>query len=91
MTSSAQGLIDFIHSSPTPFHLVETAGNILKDAGFTQLDERQSWTDSIKAGGKYYYNRNRSTIVAFSVGGGYVPGGAFKVKIRRRCRREEAC
>ena len=56
MASSAQGLIDFIHASPTPFHLVETAANILGEAGFSKLDERQSWTESIKAGGKYYYS-----------------------------------
>lgn len=30
-------------------------------------------------GGKYFYHRNRSTIVAFTVGEKYQPGGEFKV------------
>jgi len=77
--ATAQGLIDFIHASPTPFHLVETAGAMLSESGFTKLDERQSWRNSITAGGKYFYSRNRSTIVAFTVGGNYAPGGEFKV------------
>ena len=78
--ATAQGLIDFIHASPTPFHLVETAGAMLTESRFTKLDERQSWRNSITAGGKYFYSRNRSTIVAFTVGGNYAPGGEFKVK-----------
>ena len=79
--ATATGLIDFIHSSPTPFHLVDTAGTKLTEAGFTKLDERDPWSlnKSIVAGGKYFYSRNRSTIVAFTVGSAYTPGGAFKV------------
>ena len=77
--ATAQGLIDFIHASPTPFHLVETAGAMLTESRFTKLDERQSWRNSITAGGKYFYSRNRSTIVAFTVGAQYKAGGEFKV------------
>ena len=79
--ATATGLIDFIHSSPTPFHLVATAGTKLTEAGFTQLDERDPWSinKSIVAGGKYFYSRNKSTIVAFTVGSAYSPGGEFKV------------
>ena len=79
--ASATGLIDFVHSSPTPYHLVDTAGNMLNNAGFTKLNERESWSGAITAGGKYYYSRNRSTIVAFTVGASYTPGGEFKVSI----------
>ena len=34
----------------------------------------------LKPGGKYYYTRNKSTLVAFSIGGNYKAGhGGFKV------------
>jgi len=77
--ASATGLIDFIHSSPTPFHMVETTGNLLASAGFTKLCEKDSWTSAVVPGGKYFYSRNMSTVVAFTVGGAYQPGGGFKV------------
>ena len=77
--ASATGLIDFIHASPTPFHMVETAGAMLSSAGFTQLREKESWSSSVAPGGRFFYSRNRSTIVAFTVGARYQPGGAFKV------------
>jgi len=77
--ATATGLIDFIDASPTPFHMVEKAATMLTGAGFTKLDERQSWSGNIVAGGKYFYSRNKSTIVAFTVGSQYTPGGEFKV------------
>ena len=83
--ATATGLIDFIHSSPTPFHLVATAGTKLTEAGFTKLDEREPWSlnKSIVTGGKYFYSRNRPTIVAFTVGSAYTPGGEFKVMMMK--------
>lgn len=81
----AQKCIDFIDSSPTPFHLVATASAKLKGLGYTELFETDVWagpdkTATIVAGGKYFYSRNCSTLVAFVVGG-KVAGvsAAFKV------------
>ena len=34
----------------------------------------------VEVGGKYFYHRNMSTLVAFTVGGAYRPGNEFKVK-----------
>ena len=81
MDACATDLISFIDSTPTPFHLVETSEALLTQSGFTKLDERELWgiNKLVKPGGKYFYHRNRSTIVAFSVGEKYSPGGEFKV------------
>jgi len=81
--TAAEQFLSFVQSTPTPFHLVQESEDKLLKAGFTRLDERQSWNGDfgslVVRGGKYFYHRNRSTIVAFSVGGKYQPGGEFKV------------
>ena len=81
MDACATDLISFIDSTPTPFHLVESSEALLLQSGFSQLDERELWGANklVVPGGKYFYHRNRSTIVAFTVGEQYVPGGEFKV------------
>ena len=81
MDACATDLISFIDSTPTPFHLVETSEALLLQSGFSKLDEREMWAANkmVVPGGKYFYHRNRSTIVAFTVGARYVPGGEFKV------------
>jgi aspartyl aminopeptidase len=74
--------IQFLDSSPEPFHVVHTVIQKLSLAGFTRLDEGDLWNvdDKIKRGGKYYFTRNGSSIVAFTVGMNFVAGkSGFKV------------
>ncbi|GGO48745.1 putative M18 family aminopeptidase 2 [Streptomyces daqingensis] len=40
----ADGLIRFLTDSPTPYHAVRSAAELLEKAGFRQLDETGSWT-----------------------------------------------
>ncbi|KAH9303341.1 hypothetical protein KI387_014924, partial [Taxus chinensis] len=49
----------------------------LKQAGYEQVFEREDW--SLKAGGKYFFTRNYSTIVAFAVGQKYTAGNGFHI------------
>lgn len=39
-----------------------------------QLSERKAWTEDLKLGGKYFVTRNGSSLIAFTVGGGYSSG-----------------
>lgn len=70
-TSSCQGtsyleeLFDFIDHSPTCFHAVANIGEELEKAGYQPLSEKCIW--QIKAGGRYYVNRNDSAVIAFSI------------------------
>jgi aminopeptidase I len=41
---------------------------------FAQLSERQTWNQELERGGKYYTTRNGSSMIAFTVGGGYKSG-----------------
>lgn len=77
----AQDFKAFIDQTPTPFHCCEESIKLLKAQGFKELKEREPWCKHglVHSGGKYYYTRNMSTLVAFCVGGNYEAGGGFHV------------
>jgi len=77
----AQSFVQFVDASPTPFHVCKTAASKLEEAGFKRLSETDSWKSNgaLKQGGRYFYTRNSSTLVAFCVGGNFVAGNGFKV------------
>ena len=61
MINEAEGLLEFIDASPSPFHVV---GNIKKELnGYKELREGEDW--ELKAGKGYYVIRNSSSIIAF--------------------------
>ncbi len=53
----------------------EEASKRLAAVGFEKLSEKQTWV--LRPGGRYYFTRNLSTIVAFAVGSKYEPGNGF--------------
>ncbi|MBP3754747.1 MAG: M18 family aminopeptidase [Lachnospiraceae bacterium] len=57
-------LFDFIKSSPNAYFAVDTMAKELKTAGFTRLDEKDSW--KIKPG-KYFVTRDDSSLIAFVI------------------------
>ena len=62
----SQQLFDFIQSSPSMFHTIQTIRTDLENEGFMYLAEGRSWT--LEKGGKYYTTRNHSSIIAFTIG-----------------------
>eukprot|EP01111_Echinosteliopsis_oligospora_P001715 TRINITY_DN1250_c0_g1_i1.p1 TRINITY_DN1250_c0_g1~~TRINITY_DN1250_c0_g1_i1.p1 ORF type:complete len:465 (+),score=99.86 TRINITY_DN1250_c0_g1_i1:12-1406(+) len=74
---AAQKFVSFVTESVSPYHAVENAKKILEAAGYKLLSERQQW--QLNLGGKYYFTRNQSTIVAFAVGQKYKPGNGFNI------------
>ena len=71
-----QGLLDFIDSSPTPFHATQTMAIQLLAAGFIELLEGEEW--SLVAGKKYFLTRNLSSLIAFT----YAPEACANEGIR---------
>ncbi|KAG4436002.1 hypothetical protein IFR05_008509 [Cadophora sp. M221] len=72
--AKANDFLDFVNSSPTPYHAVHSAIKRLAAAGFTEIRERDSWSSTLRPGGKFYLTRNGSSIVAFSIGHKWKPG-----------------
>ncbi|KAK1236730.1 hypothetical protein PQX77_000086 [Marasmius sp. AFHP31] len=64
---AATRLLSFVNASPTPFHATFNASQRLEKAGFRKLRESDTWDKEMKAGGKYYFTRNQSCVVAFTL------------------------
>jgi len=60
-----QHLLDFLQASPTPFHATEQIADTLQQAGYTELDESESWLIEEQQG--YFIRRNDSSIIAIWV------------------------
>ncbi|KAF7728169.1 hypothetical protein EC973_006563 [Apophysomyces ossiformis] len=76
----ALDFIEFVNKSPSPFHATHEAAELLRKAGFQEIKERDNWNGgAIKRNGKYFFTRNGSSIVAFTVGGKYSPGNGFSI------------
>ena len=75
----AHAACKFIDETPTPFHMCAEATRALKSAGFVELREADAWRPLLKPGGSYFYVRNGTTLVAFTIGGAYEAGNGFSI------------
>jgi len=77
----AKDFKNYVDLTPTPFHLCTESIKLLAAQGFKELKESEPWCKGglIKPGGRYYYTRNLSTLVAFVVGEKFEAGGGFHV------------
>jgi aspartyl aminopeptidase len=73
----ANDLLDFIHTSPSPFHVVATIKGMLCLNDFEELQLGGQW--KLRQGGKYFLTRNDSAVVAFVVGLGPVEEEGFRL------------
>ncbi|KAL5976362.1 hypothetical protein ACLOJK_020693 [Asimina triloba] len=77
--SIVNDLLDYLNESWTHFHAtgIAEAKRQLIAAGFHLLNENDEW--DLKPGGRYFFTRNMSSLVAFSVGGRYTSDSGFHV------------
>ena len=68
----AQPFCDFLTRNPTVFHAVHAVAAELSAAGYSKLSERDEWR--LKQNGKYFLERNGSSLIAFHVGSTYEAG-----------------
>lgn len=77
--AAALRFLQYVEASPSPFHATASSVAMLERAGFTQLHESQSWDEKLYVGGRYYVQRNQSSVVAFVIGKQYEPGNGIHV------------
>ncbi|KZW04133.1 aspartyl aminopeptidase [Exidia glandulosa HHB12029] len=75
--SATNKLVNFLTASPTPFHAVHNAAKILEAAGFKKLSEAVEW--DLKPGGRYYFTRQQSALLAFTTPTNFKPGTGVSV------------
>jgi len=90
------GLIDFIQSSPSPYHAVCNMVVRLRESGFLELKEKDLW--ELAEEGKYFVIRGDSSIIAFKLGkdraidpgfrivGAHTDSPGFKVRPNPDCK-----
>lgn len=69
--------VNFLNKSPSAFHCVESSKQLLREAGFNELQMSDPW--KVAPLGKYFVTKNESALIAFSVGGKYVNGNGFAI------------
>ena len=65
MDVRTKALMDFLDGAHSVFHAIAGIENLLKDQGYTCLQEQESW--ELVPGGKYYVTRSGSAVIAFRV------------------------
>lgn len=73
----SEGLLQYLNDSPTAYHAVENGEKILRANGFQELREGKAW--SLEKGGRYFVVKNRSCIIAFTVGSGSPAEKGFRI------------
>lgn len=73
----SEDLLQYLNDSPTAYHAVENAAEILKQHNFQELNETMEW--SLQKGGKYFVIKNQSGIIAFTVGDGDLTNEGFRI------------
>ena len=64
-------IIQNLNYSVTPYHVVDLAKRKLLENGFTEIKESDLWF--IHPGDKFFFTRNLSSLVSFSIGNKYDP------------------
>ncbi|KAI0303216.1 aspartyl aminopeptidase [Russula brevipes] len=76
---AATRFLKFVNASPTPFHAVHNAALRLEKAGFRKIREKDDWESTLEPGGKYYFTRNQSSLLAFTIPQGWQPGAGVSI------------
>lgn len=74
--SYAQAFAGFVEASPTSYHAVSNAAELLKTAGFRELTEARPWSSQAGSAG---FVRREGAIVAWRVGAHAAPDAPMRI------------
>ncbi len=77
MSEITNSLLEYIHSSVSPYHGAAASVEMLEKAGFRRLEQSKPW--DIAKGGKYYTVCFETTVAAFTVGENFMPGDRLRI------------
>ena len=77
MKQLAKNFINFSHSSKSVFHAVKNTVDILTKNGYSEIFETKKW--NLEVDGKYFFKKNDSSLIAFSIGNGKLSDKGFKI------------
>jgi aspartyl aminopeptidase len=69
--SLGESFLKFVNYAVSPYHAVDWCRTKLTSCGFTELHEIDNW--KLEPGSKYFFTRNYTTLVAFTVGADFDP------------------
>ena len=73
----ARDLLGFIDASPSPWHAVANAAELLERRGYQRLAEDEPW--ALQPGGAYYVVRDDSSLIAFRIGDAALSEAGFRI------------
>ncbi|KAH0840038.1 peptidase M18 [Lanmaoa asiatica] len=76
---AAKRFLTFVNGSPTPFHAIQNAVARLEAAGFRKVREVDDWEKNVEPRGKYYFTRNQSSLLAFTIPPNWKPGAGVSI------------
>ncbi|EGO00625.1 hypothetical protein SERLA73DRAFT_178481 [Serpula lacrymans var. lacrymans S7.3] len=76
---AAKRFLAFVNASPTPFHAVHNASARLEAAGFSKIREKDDWEKNLAPGGRYYFTRNQSSLLAFTLPRSWRQGAGLSI------------
>ncbi|MFA9459496.1 M18 family aminopeptidase [Thiohalorhabdus methylotrophus] len=74
---TARDLLGYIDASPSPWHAVANAMEILDRRGFQRLREAETW--DLHPGRAYYVVRDDSSLIAFRIGDAALEDAGFRI------------